>query len=145
MQIPPKGTRGARMPSGRMLRFGTGFMARLYRASGGRIGGHRTLLLTTVGAKSVSAKSPRSDGSRMARANGSSSGRKGGAAEHPAWVFNLVRNPDQVGQRSTGNVQVTPEVLAGEERTTAWCRIVAEAPQFGGYETKTDLRSPLSG
>ena len=127
-----------------MLRYGTGFMARLYRASGGRIGGHRTLLLTTVGARSgerrIASLRRFEEGSGRWLVVGS----KGGAAEHPAWVFNLVRNPNQVwAEVDRDRFKVTPEVLVGEERAAAWRRIVAEAPQFGGYETKTDREIPV--
>ena len=41
--------------------------------------------------------------------------------------------------------KVTPEVLAGDERAAAWRRIVAEASQFGKYETRQIERSRSSG
>ena len=50
--IPPNGTRGARVPGGPIVRFGNKVVIRLYRATGGGIAGHKTLLLTTIGARS---------------------------------------------------------------------------------------------
>jgi len=40
-------------------------------------------------------------------------------------------------------VTVTPRSLHGEERDKAWKRIVAEASNFGAYETKTDREIPV--
>ena len=36
-----------------------------------------------------------------------------------------------------------PELLSEDERAAAWTRIVAEAPQFGAYEHKTDREIPV--
>ncbi len=35
------------------------------------------------------------------------------------------------------------QLLEGEERATAWARIIGEAPQFEGYTTKTDRELPV--
>jgi deazaflavin-dependent oxidoreductase (nitroreductase family) len=143
-QIPPNGTHGARMPRGRVLRFGTSFMARMYRASGGRMGGHHMLLLTTVGARSgehrIASVRRFEDGPGQWLVVASA----GGAANHPSWLINLVHNPDQVtAEVDRDRFKVTPEVLGAEERSTAWRRIVSEAPQFGKYETTTDREIPV--
>ena len=144
MEIPPQGTRGTRMPGGRFLRFGAGAMAWLYRSSGGRIGGHKMLLLATVGARSGARRIANlrrfDDGPDRWLVVGS----KGGAADHPSWLFNLAHNPDQAWvEIDKDKFKVTPVLLAGEERATAWRRIVAEAPQFGDYEHKTDREIPV--
>jgi hypothetical protein len=39
--------------------------------------------------------------------------------------------------------KVRPEIIAAEERPELWRRIVAEAPQFGKYETVTDREIPV--
>ena len=135
--IPPHGTRGNRMPRGRMLRFGSSMMAGLYRLTGGRTG--HSLLLTTIGAQSGEERTASlrrfDDGDGRWLVAGSA----GGSARHPAWLSNLSRNPDRVSvEIGRDRFKVTPELLAGDERAAAWKRIVAEAPQFGGYETRTD-------
>ena len=68
----------------------------------------------------------------------------GGSARHPAWYFNLAKHPDgvwiEVGDRK---LQVRPTLLTGEERAQAWQRVIAEAPSFAAYETKTDRQIPI--
>ena len=59
-------------------------------------------------------------------------------ADHPSWLFNLAHNPDQAWvEIDKDKFKVKPELLAGEERSTAWRRIVAEAPGaiVGGQPT----------
>jgi deazaflavin-dependent oxidoreductase (nitroreductase family) len=68
----------------------------------------------------------------------------GGAAQHPAWYFNMAKNPDQVWITIGGRrVRVIPESLKGAERATAWQRIVAEAPGYGTYQEQTDREIPV--
>jgi deazaflavin-dependent oxidoreductase (nitroreductase family) len=132
------------MPRGRVLRFGTSIIAWLYRASGGRIGGHHSLLLATVGARSgeqrIASLRRFEDGPGRWLVVASA----GGAAKHPSWLINLVHNPGQVyAEVDRDRFKVTPELLSDEERPTAWQRIVAEAPQFGKYEHTTDRKIPV--
>ena len=144
LDIPPNGTKGARMPKGRLLRVSTAMMARLYRATGGGMGGHHMLLLTTVGA--------RSGETRIANLRRFEDGpdrwlvvaSAGAAAKHPSWLYNATSHPDQVwAEIDRDKVRVTPQILAGDERAEAWDRIVAEAPQFGTYPDKTDREIPV--
>jgi deazaflavin-dependent oxidoreductase (nitroreductase family) len=132
------------MPSGRVLRFGTSIIAWLYRATGGRIGGHQTLLLETIGARSGEHRTASlrrfEDGPGRWLVVASA----GGAAKHPSWLINLVHDPDQVwAEVDRDRFKVTPELIGGDERPTAWQRIVAEAPQFGKYEHTTDREIPV--
>jgi deazaflavin-dependent oxidoreductase (nitroreductase family) len=143
-EISPNGTRGARMPTGRVLRTGAAVMASMYRLSGGRLGAGHGLLLTTVGARSGERRTASirrfEDGDGRWLVVGSF----GGAAKHPAWVINLAQHPDQAWiEVGHDRYKVHPELLEGEERAAAWRRIVAEAPQFGGYEHKTDREIPV--
>lgn len=100
--------------------------------------------LTTVGAKTGQKRQttvvyfPDRDNSTLIV------GSAGGAIQHPAWVFNIAKNPDQVWAR-VGNrtFRVTPETLSGAERATAWERIKTQSPVFAGYETKTDRELPI--
>jgi deazaflavin-dependent oxidoreductase (nitroreductase family) len=118
-------------------------VAGLYRATGGRSSGS-ALLLTTVGARSgeqrVASVRRFDDGDGRWLVVGSA----GGAAKHPAWVYNLARNPDKVWvEIGRDRYKVTPELLSGDERATAWQRVVAEAPQFAGYLDQTDREIPV--
>jgi len=143
MQLPPKGTRGARMPSGAAARGASRMMAGLYRMTGGR-SGKSALLITTIGAKTneqrVASIRRFDDGDGRWLVVGSA----GGSAKHPAWVHNIAKHPDQVwvevGKEKT---KVRAELLAGDERASAWTRIVKEAPNFGKYEHTTDREIPV--
>jgi deazaflavin-dependent oxidoreductase (nitroreductase family) len=142
--IPPNGTRGARMPSGPIARFGATVMAGVYRLTGGLVGVRHGMLLTTVGAKSgqqrVASVRRFEDGDDRWLAVASA----GGQAKQPGWLINLARNPGRAWvEIGRDRFKVRPEILTGAERATAWKRIVAEAPQFGGYETKTDREIPV--
>jgi deazaflavin-dependent oxidoreductase (nitroreductase family) len=71
-------------------------------------------------------------------------GSAGGAAKHPAWYFNLARNPDKAWIEVDGHkIQVQPESLKDAAYDTAWKRIVAEAPGFAAYRESTDRRLPI--
>jgi deazaflavin-dependent oxidoreductase (nitroreductase family) len=111
---------------------------------GRRIAGLPLLRLTTVGARS--GKPRRSTLGCFAESNQAwvIIGSAGGAAKHPAWVYNLARHPDQVWiEIGKEKMKVTPETLKGEERAAMWRRIVQAAPNYGSYETKTDREIPL--
>src|SRR5262249_20820021 len=101
------------------------------------------LLLTTIGAKSGEQRVAslrrfeEPDGWLVVAS-------AGGQAKQPAWLVNLSHNPDQAWvEGGHDRFKVPPRILGDEERATAWKRIVAEAPQFGGYETKTDREIPV--
>ena len=131
------------MPGGPMVRGMMRVAAGLYRATGGR-SGRSALLLTTVGA--------RSGENRVAwlRRFDEPGGRwlvvgsAGGTAKQPSWVHNLAHSPDKVWvEIGRDRFKVTPELVHGDERSTAWERIVAEAPQFAGYLETTDREIPI--
>jgi deazaflavin-dependent oxidoreductase (nitroreductase family) len=117
---------------------------RLFRGRGLRIAGRPLLLLTTVGARSGRRRTVPllwlAAGADRWLVVASS----GGMAAHPAWYFNLVKDPDQVWIETGGRtLRVVPEVLAGEERERAWAQITAVAPVYAGYERKTDREIPV--
>jgi len=72
---------------------------------------------------------------------------KAGADTHPAWFHNLVANPTvHVRRWEDGTLSAfdaTAEVLPDAERDRAWESIVALAPGFGDYQTKTDRVIPV--
>jgi deazaflavin-dependent oxidoreductase (nitroreductase family) len=143
IKVPPSGSRGSRFPGGRLVRGMMRMAAGVYRATGGR-SSRNALLLTTIGARSgeprVASLRRFDEGDGRWLVVGS----KGGTAAHPAWIHNLARNPDRVWvEVGRDRFKVTPELLQGDERASAWSRVVAEAPQFGGYLEKTDREIPV--
>ena len=108
-----------------------------------RIGGQPLVLLTTVGAKTGKAR--RTLLGRFADGNNwLIVASFAGSARHPAWYFNLARNPDKVWVEVDGRTQrVRPESLQGQEREDALLRIIALAPGYGAYQEKTDREIPV--
>ena len=67
-----------------------------------------------------------------------------GAADNPAWYYNLAANPDKARIEVRGEtVPVTAEQLHGSERQQAWEDIVKAAPSFAKYVDKTDRTIPI--
>jgi deazaflavin-dependent oxidoreductase (nitroreductase family) len=133
------GTRGARQPQGLLIKLANKLtMGRVRRNSSGAL-----LILTTIGRQSGQERqSPvrwfADDGGRLIVASA------GGAARNPAWYYNLKANPDQVRiEIGREKKPVTAEQLHGAEYDAAWQRITTEAPQFAGYQTKTDRHIPV--
>jgi deazaflavin-dependent oxidoreductase (nitroreductase family) len=142
--VTPRGSRGVkipRMPAG-IARLVNDLMFRLLKNR--RFQNANVLSLTTIGARSglerrntiVYFSEP--DGSLLVVASA------GGTASHPAWFFNLAKNPDKawvrVGDR---RLNVRASTLSGEERDRAWARITTQSPVFAGYEHKTDRQLPI--
>jgi deazaflavin-dependent oxidoreductase (nitroreductase family) len=139
----PSGTRGARTPPAPLLRLLKPLMFRMHRRAGNRFRGNDLLYLTTVGARSGQQRTtpvasfPDGGGWLIVAS-------AGGTARHPAWYHNIAAHPDQVWAEVTGTRQrVTVEQLEGEERDRAWTQIIARAPDFDAYTTKTDRTLPV--
>jgi len=139
------GTRGARQPKGRVLRWMNTLMARrIGRRGGGKFMGFDALVLRTVGRKSGAERTtpvgwfPNADGSRLIVASAA------GAAGNPAWYYNLAAHPDQVRIDVDGRtIDVRAEQLHGSERDEAWELITTAAPRFAEYQVKTDRELPV--
>jgi len=68
----------------------------------------------------------------------------GGSARHPAWYVNMAKNPDKVWvEVDHRKAKVTADSLKGAEREAAWQRIVAAAPNYRAYQSKTDREIPI--
>jgi hypothetical protein len=96
------GTRGARQPKGRALRWLNTLMARrIRRRSGGKFMGFDALVLRTIGRKSGEERLtpvgwfPVDDGSRLIVASAA------GAPGNPAWYYTWRRTPIGSGSTST--------------------------------------------
>jgi deazaflavin-dependent oxidoreductase (nitroreductase family) len=144
LDIPPSGTHGSTIHGKSMMRAGNSVYAGLYRLLGGKVVGGKTLILTTTGARSgqertaMIARFPDGSGRWLVVASNSA------AAQQPAWLINLAKNPDKVwAQVGSERSKVTPDILKGDERAEAWKRIVAASPNFGKYQTKTDREIPV--
>lgn len=142
--LTPGGTRGGTMPRmpGRLMQFLNDVIYFIYR--GRPFSGLRLLRLTTVGAHSGQPRRSTlgyfADGDQAWVIIGSA----GGAAKHPAWIYNIAKHPDQVWvELDRRRIKVRPETLQGQERAEMWRRIVQVAPNYGSYESKTDREIPI--
>jgi len=138
------GTRGARLPSGFVLRAVNNMMAGRIRRKGGKVMGFNALILTTVGRKTGAERTtpvgwfPGQDGSWLIVASAN------GAAGNPAWYYNIAAHPDQVQIEVEGRkVAVAAEQLHGADRAEAWQQITTSAPRFAQYQEKTDRELPI--
>ena len=141
VELTPRGTRGVKLPKlpqplmKVLLPIGNALL---------RLRGAKLLELTTTGARSGL---PRTvtlgwfpDGKDAWFVVASNAG----AAQHPCWYVNMAKHSEQVWITVGGRkIHVRPESLKGEERTEAWHRIVAQAPGYAGYATKTDREIPV--
>ena len=138
----PAGTRGASMP-------GAGspvakWMGNQMIKRARRKGSTKTLVLTTIGAKTGQQREtllgsfPDGDNAWLIIAS------FGGNAKNPAWYHNLAAHPDQVEIEVGGRkAKVTATQLSGAEREAAWDRVVAVQPRYAGYVKKTDRVIPV--
>jgi deazaflavin-dependent oxidoreductase (nitroreductase family) len=150
IDIPPKGTRGALMMDfffKLMKPFAGREVARYQKASGPEqkmFMGFPVLVLTTVGAKSGQERSTVLGGFPDGENAWLIIGSKGGSPDHPAWLYNIAKNPDkvwvQVGNRK---LKVNCESLTGKEREEAYARVASEAKPYAGYPKKTDREIPV--
>jgi deazaflavin-dependent oxidoreductase (nitroreductase family) len=117
-----------------------------FRANDGKVGGQfagaNLLLLTTTGAKSGQPRlAPLAyftiDGKLIII------GSKAGADTNPDWVHNLRANPAAHIEVGSDAYDVTSRELPKVERDGLFDKIVAAAPGFGEYQSKTSRMIPL--
>jgi F420H(2)-dependent quinone reductase len=123
-----------------------GMHRRVYRLTGGKIGGQigklPVLLLTTIGRKSGQARTQPlaytqvGDGYAVIAS-------KGGAAQHPLWYLNLRANPlaEVTVGRETRRVRARD--AQGEERERLWRAFADLYPGYDRYAQKTSRRIPV--
>lgn len=141
IEVTPKGTRGVELPRlpSPLMKAMRSLMVWIARRDG-----HRTVILTTVGAKTGQAHTVAvgrfPDGGEAFLVVGSNMG----SARHPAWFINMARNPDQVWAELGGRkVKVHPQLLKGAEREAALQRVTAISPGYGAYQQRTDREIPI--
>jgi deazaflavin-dependent oxidoreductase (nitroreductase family) len=118
----------------------------LYNVSGGRIGGKigklPVLLLTTTGRKTGKQRTNPvaylMDGPAYVVTASA-----GGADRNPGWFFNLRSNPQAAITVKDKHIKVTAEVAGPEKKAELWARLVADAPNFAGYQTRTSREIPM--
>lgn len=123
-----------------------GVHKRVYRVTGGKIGGRigklPVLLLTTIGRKSGQ---PRTQPLAYTRAGDGYAviASKGGAPQHPLWYLNLRANPlaEVTVGRQTRKVRARD--AEGEERERLWHAIADLYPGYDRYAQKTSRRIPV--
>jgi deazaflavin-dependent oxidoreductase (nitroreductase family) len=145
--LPPSGTRGVELPKAiRPLIKSMGWIGSLMFRLGLKVQGRPLLRLTTKGAKSGKRRETvlgwfadeGNDSSWFVVASNA------GSARHPAWAFNLAKNPgDALVDVGDGEFPVEAEVLTGAERDSVWSQVVELAPGYGRYLEKTDREIPI--
>jgi deazaflavin-dependent oxidoreductase (nitroreductase family) len=117
-----------------------------FHANGGKVGGQFAgadlLLLTTTGAKSGE---PRLAPLAYFTVDGKLIiiGSKAGADTNPDWVHNLRANPAAHVEIGTDAYDVAARELPQAERDELFDKVVAAAPGFGEYQSKTSRIIPL--
>ena len=138
---PPSGSR-----LWRLLDVFSNSNVRLYRLSGGRIGGRMgqapVLLLHHVGRKTGT---PRvtpvlflADGSRLVIV-----GSKGGASANPAWIGNLMKEPLTTVEVGRRRIRVRARMANEAERASYWPRLIEIYPSYAIYQERTDRVLPV--
>jgi deazaflavin-dependent oxidoreductase (nitroreductase family) len=142
------GSRGRRINQSqrRFIRVFIGTHRRVVAASGGRLlgrmGGHPLLILTTTGQRTGKPHSTPvigigNGGDWLVVAS------NGGAATQPLWVRNIAANPEvtvRLGKRAEA---FTARILADEERSDRWQKLVQDYPPYAAMQAKTDRELPV--
>ncbi|KSU56053.1 nitroreductase family deazaflavin-dependent oxidoreductase [Microbacterium enclense] len=120
--------------------------AETFEASGGQesaeLRGVPIIVLTTVGAKTGGLRKTalmrvEHDGKYAVVAS------IGGAPEHPAWFYNLVKNPRVALQDGDTKKEYDAHQAEGAERDEWWARAAAVWPDYDEYQKKTERRIEL--
>ena len=68
----------------------------------------------------------------------------GGSPDHPDWYLNLLADPNVWVRRDADLYEATAVPVESEERDRLWDTVVvSQAPQFAGYQQKTERIIPL--
>ncbi len=141
IELTPNGTRGVETPRlpRPLMNVIRGLMVWF-----ARLAGNRTVILTTVGARTgrphtvAIGRFAAGEGAFLVVASNM------GSARHPAWCINMAKNPNQVwAEVGKRKFKVRPQLLKGAERQAAWQRVIAASPGYAAYQQKTDREIPI--
>lgn len=120
--------------------------ARLYRATGGRIGGRfahgPVLVITTTGRKTGKQRST----TILYQAVGEDLvvvGSNTGSERDPAWALNLLAHPEADVQIGTERRHVKARLATGTERADLWATMNAMYHGYDEYRARTDREIPV--
>jgi F420H(2)-dependent quinone reductase len=119
---------------------------RLYRLSGGRIGGTMAgapvCVLHHRGAKTGAARETPllylADGEDIVLVAS-----MGGSPKHPSWFHNLKAHPDVEIEDGKGRRSYTARVASPAERERLWPRLVEMYASYADYQARTDRSIPV--
>ena len=117
-----------------------------FRANNGKVGGQfehiPLVLVNTVGSKSGEIRTiplaylPHDDRVYLA-------GTGGRNERDPAWVVNLLANPDATYELGGDPIETRATLLEGEERAAAWDHIISLIPGFEDERKKRTREIPV--
>src|SRR5436853_3731222 len=121
--------------------------AKLYRATGRRIGGNvpglpSLLLLDHVGAKTAKRRTtplvymPVGESFLVVAS-------KGGHPKDPGWIHNLRAHPETEVQIGRRRVKVRAREATADERRRLWPKAAEHNPHWGRYRERTSREIPL--
>ncbi|MGH2469442.1 MAG: nitroreductase/quinone reductase family protein, partial [Chloroflexota bacterium] len=133
------GARVSRGVPGPLMKAGQALVSRLMRLRGIRVA-----RLTTVGARTGQERTTDLIALHDASNTWIVVASYAGSANHPAWYFNMARNPDRVWlDDGHGRVRVTADTLSGGEREEAYAKLLRIWKGYAGYQQKTDREIPV--
>ena len=127
------------------LRFFMGMHNKLYRMTGGKAFNMdgTLLLLSTTGSKTGKQRTnplvhlKLEDGGRVIAASA------GGADRHPAWFFNIKKNPEVQFEFEGETFGARARVAEEPERSELYAKLEAMQPRFSDYKAKTERVIPV--
>ncbi|MFT4200215.1 nitroreductase family deazaflavin-dependent oxidoreductase [Gordonia sp. (in: high G+C Gram-positive bacteria)] len=137
----------------KLIKVGSRFNTRLYRLTGGRVGGTWRIgaglrkpapvcLLTTIGRKSGQPRTAPliylADGDRFVVVAS-----QGGLPKHPAWYLNLQANPHVTIEVGGDKHELTARTASPAEKAQLWPRLVALYADFETYDAWTEREIPV--
>ena len=119
---------------------------RQYRETDGEIGyiwnGATVLLLTTKGRKSGEDRTIPIIFTKVGDAY-VIIGSKGGAPVHPAWVLNILADPQVKVQLKGDKFDAVARIAESPEREQVWAECIKDWPNYDVYQTRTERVIPV--